>query len=170
MKIITTILLLVVFNCNGICQSDLNTYHTITVAKLKNGSAFIELGGNTYSSIEEKFWISSTANISLQNAFIKAKKWALLNEDKKIEFVKEVVRFRFMDKDNYESFGNVPQFTREGKLSFYGQSDGSFSCELSFTQHNGDYTYFTISNTEYLDKIVKMLQGKSIDKTDEIFN
>lgn len=170
MKIISTILLLFVFNCNAICQSDFTTYHTITVAKLKNGSAFIELGGDTNSSMEEKFWISSTANISLQNAFIKAKKWAVLNESKKIEFVKEVIRFRFMDKDNYETFGSVPQFTREGEVIFYGQSDGSFSCLLSFTQLNGSYTDFTVSSTDYLDKIVKMLQGKSIDKTDEIFN
>lgn len=168
MKTVLVTLLLAISLTNYAQDKTYWNYTNITVAKFKNGSCSIELSGSQLSDV--KYWVGTTTNTNIQNALIKANKWAVLNEEKKMEFEKEIIRFRFMEKKDYEFHGYVQEFTREGKVSFRGLNDGTFECSLSFEQQDGSYSECNFTEITVLSNVIKMLQGKPVSKSDEIFN
>lgn len=153
------------------------TQQSITVVKLKNGSAIIEckkvtesiFSGDKSESSSGKYWITPQTNLSLQAGLKKAVSWAKLNEEHKKEFEKEIIRIRVTDKDTYEFYKKyISEFSKEAKLGFQGHEDGSFTLTLTVTE---DVVEITLSTTEGVEDFIKLLQGKSVNKgIDEIFN
>lgn len=144
---------------------------SITVVRMKNGSAIIECkkvtqGDGIFTSGSEsdngKYWITTQTNISLQEELKKAITWAKLNEQHNKEFEKEIMRIRVTDKDSYEFYRRyIPEFSKEAKLIFQGHEDGSFTLNLTVTN---DVVDITISSTDGINSFIKMLQGKSVNK------
>jgi len=153
------------------------TQQSITVVKLKNGSAIIEckkvtesiFGGDKSESSSGKYWITPQTNLSLQAGLKKAVSWAKLNEEHKKEFEKEIIRIRVTDKDTYEFYKKyISEFSKEAILAFQGHEDGSFTLTLTVTD---DVVEITLSSKEGVEDFIKLLQGKSVNKgIDEIFN
>lgn len=150
---------------------------SITVVKMKNGSAIIECkkvteGSGIFGDSETdkgEYWIGPQTNTSLQAGLKKAANWAKLNEEHKKEFEKEVIRIRVTDKETYEFYKRyISEFSKEAKLIFQGYEDGTFTLNLTVTD---DVVSITISTTEGINNFIKLLQGKSVNKgIDDIFN
>ncbi len=154
------------------------TKQSITVVKMKNGSAIIEskkvtegdgIFTNGYESESGKYWITPQTNISLQAGLKKAASWAKLNEQHNKDFEKEIIRIRVTDKETFEFYRKyISEFSKEAKLVFQGHEDGSFTLTLTITD---DVVNITITTTDGINDFIKMLQGKSVNKgIDEIFN
>ena len=153
------------------------TQQSITVVRLKNGSAIIECkkmsDGNGITGNSEtdagKYWITYQTNTSLQEGLKKAENWAKLNEEHKIDFEKEIIRIRVTDKDNYEFYKKyISQFSKEAKLIFQGHKDGSFTLILIVTE---DLVDITLASLDGVNNFIKLLQGKSANEVvDKIFH
>ena len=150
---------------------------SITVVKLKDGSAFIECEtisqSNNYfsnlNSFDGEYWIGPQTNLSLQSALKKAVSWAKLNEEHQKAFDKEIIRIRVTDKEHYEFYRKyIPEFSKEAILTFYGYADGSFLISLTIKD---DLVDISLESIEGINDLIKMLQGKSINKEiDDIFH
>jgi len=157
-------------------SSNAQKQQSVTVVRQKTGAAIIEfkktsipiLGGESYESDEGKYWITAQTNINLQMGLKKVLKWAKLNEEHKQEFEKEVMRIRFTEKKTYEFYRKyIPEFSTEAILSFQGHEDGSFSMSITVTQ---DATDITLTTYEGVDNLISLLQGKSVNDVDKLFN
>jgi hypothetical protein len=155
------------------------------VAKLKNGSAFIE-AENVYESSDisadlkkvtttksisplGEIWVGPQTLITLQSGVKKAITWANKNIEVQMEFTKEIGRFRTMDKQTYSFYKKyISEFSNEGKLIFNGYSDGTFQLDFEV---DGSPFRIKISSVEALESFLSLLQGKSANKdVDDIFN
>ncbi|RTL59560.1 MAG: hypothetical protein EKK37_07270 [Sphingobacteriales bacterium] len=153
------------------------TVQSLTVVKLKNGSAIIECkkvkeGKDIFEKHESdvgEYWITSQTNASLQAGLKKAKSWAKLNKEHKMAFEKEIIRIRLTDKKIYEFYKKyISGFSKEAKLIFQGHQDGSFTLTLTITD---DVVDITLNTEDGVDDFIKMLQGKSVNKeVDETFH
>jgi hypothetical protein len=159
------------------------------VAKLKNGSAFIEAERVTTTTSNEfennilesyrpptnsksvtslgEVWVGPQTLLTLQSGVKKAIEWATKNQEYLKEFSKEVVRFRTMDKESYSFYKKyISEFSSEGKLMFNGFADGTFDLEFAVSEFN-----ITLSSVESLQSLLSILQGKSSnEEIDDIFN
>lgn len=145
----------------------LSRSQSISVSKNQFG-AFIEIDNKLFAGSVQGCWITNQTNLSLQNTLNKAIDWAGINSSKRMEFDKEITRFRVMEKSTYEFYRRyIPEFSQEAKVIFAGSNDGSFKCTIYFA--NMDDLVF--DRTENIRNFINILQGKSGNPSvDKVFH
>lgn len=155
---------------------------SLTVVKMKNGSAIIECkkisqgysifnrdNTSTTESDVGNYCITAQTNILLQTGLKKVVNWAKLNLEHKQSFDKEVMRFRITEKRIYEFYRYfIPEFSNEAILSFTGFSQGNFNMTINIAT---DVVSIDLISIDDVENFIKMLQGKSVNKEiDDVFH
>ena len=110
---------------------------------------------------------------NLKGGLNKAVKWATINESEQLNFQKEIVRLKAMDKDKFDFFGYKSEFNFDIILMFNGYRDGTFKLDVIKRGSSSlfDKVMFSVDVISDLMYIEELLDGKEIDdKINRLFN
>jgi hypothetical protein len=111
--------------------------------------------------------LGPTAEKELKYGLNKAVEWYDLNLQHKKEFEKEICRFKFIERWQYEESGYDEFYTETWIMTFIGNADSTF--RLEFQQEIGRYSDLTIKTIEDVKDFIKILNGDTVEEEDDIF-
>lgn len=142
---------------------------SLTVVRTGNG-IFLEKQGSFGSG--SAYRLGPNAALILSNSIKKAIEWYDLNQIHRKNFIKEINRFRVMEKSEYEFHGYVEEFTKNAKVMFSGYPDDKVKCTIEIDSFIEGYvdTFISLDSKKEIQDFLKILQGKSVNPDiDNIF-